>query len=122
MSCKIGMKPGGFDNAPLVQTLMNAVSPAGYTASGPEIVFPPALGQNQHLLLFLAAVRNRARLAHQLPGRMSLDSQGPVTLVFPPAWTGVQEWGSLTPDGGWGLSDISGCGIMSLGGGARAAR
>ena len=50
---------------------------------------------------------------------MGYDTRGPVTLVFPPGVTGVvQEVGYLTPDGGWGLSDITGCGITSLGGGS----
>ena len=41
---QVGMKAGGFDNAPLVQTLMSAVSPPSQSA-GTEILFPPTAGQ-----------------------------------------------------------------------------
>ena len=115
---QIGMKPGGFDNAPLVQTLMNAVSPAGYTSPAPEIVFPPTVGQatTQYYFSQPFVISRGSRI--DCRGGLSLDSVGPVQLVFPPGVDGlIQEWGSLAPDNGFGLSDINGCAIMSLGGG-----
>jgi hypothetical protein len=118
---QVGMKPGGFDNSPLVQTLMNAVSPAGYTSPAPEIVFPPALGQatTQYYFSQPFVIARGSRI--DCRGGLSLDSAGPVQLIFPPGVDGlIQEWGSLAPDYGFGLSDINGCSIVSLGGGGAA--
>ena len=118
---QVGMQPGGFDNYPLVQTLMNAVSPPAGTSGGVEILFPPSPGQAGTYYYFSQpfVVARGSRI--NCRGGLGYDSQGPPTLVFGPGVDGIiQEWGSLTRDAGWGLSEVNGCGVMSLGGGSAA--
>ena len=117
----IWMQPGGFDNYPLVQKLMDAISPPAGTNGGVEILFPPIAGQGLTYYYFSQpfVIARGSRINCK---GLSYDGPGPVELVFPPGVDGlVQEWGTLTPDAGWGLSEVQGCAIVSLGGGSIGA-
>jgi hypothetical protein len=115
---KVGIMPGGQDNLPNVQTLMNAVGPTSGQTGTLEVVFPSVPGQLQTNYYFskpfvLSRNVNLSCKSSTVAGR------GAVVLVFPPGVDGVlAESGYFSPDGGWGQSAISGCQITSLGSGS----
>jgi hypothetical protein len=112
-----GLLPGGQDNSPYVKVLMNAVSYLAGPFANSHIVFPPVAGQAVTFYYFSQPfILSRA---------LSLDCKttgiggyGGSILAFAPGIDGViQESGNLSPDTGWGNSEINGCSINSLGGG-----
>ena len=111
----VGMKEGGFDNAPLVQTLMNASSYFGGLSGAAEIVFPPTPPKTTTTYYFsqpLVSSRN-SRLTCK---RAGLTAGWSVVLAFPPGIDGIiQEQAPLADDFGYGESEINGCTIMSMG-------
>ena len=116
------MQPGGQDNSPYLQTLMSAIAPSnegGDTAI--VVMLPPSLGRGQTHWYFSQpfAVARGIRLSC---GTSGAGGYGGSVLVFPPGVDGViQELSYLTLDQGEGSSDITGCGIASLGGGRAIA-
>ena len=113
----VGMQPGGQDNSPYVQSLMTAIAAPNAFGSGAEISFPAIFGQMKAYYYFSQpfSVSRNSRVNCLSP---NMNSQGGVVLVFAPGVNGViQNSSPLSPDGGIGQSDLSGCSLMSLGGG-----
>ena len=118
---QVGMQPGGQDNSPYVQALMDAVGPPNLYGTGAEIVFPPVPGQYTAYYYFSQPFE-LSRPSRINCRNVSANNQGAVILMFAPGVSGiVQAQGYTSPDGGWGQSDVSGCALMSLGGGAGTA-
>jgi hypothetical protein len=97
--------------------MMNAIGTNSFLSPGPEVRIPPVTGMITSYYYFSqpAVISNGMRVSC---GNVSMNSGGPVVLVFAPGVDGFrQETGPLTQTGGFGQSDISGCAIISLGGG-----
>ena len=115
----VGMKSGGFDNYPLVQKLMDAVGSFGDNGVGPEVVFPPVLGQQYTNYYFSQPfVISRSMSIKCTGGGGAVEPEGArVNFVFPPGVGGIiEEDARLAPDGNWGTqADITGCTIRGSG-------
>jgi hypothetical protein len=111
------MRPGGFDNSPLVQKLMEEISPLGGPFNGGTISFPPLPGHTITIYYFSQPLIISRAITLDCKTN-AIGGYGGVYLAFPPGIDGViQESGQLSQDGGWGNSIIQGCHITSLGGG-----
>ena len=112
---QVGMQPGGQDNSPYAEALMTAASNSYGLAAAREITFSANVPQPVSSYYFsqpFVASRN-ALISCGGTGRNTL---GPVVLVFPPGVDGVsQDQPYLTPDSGYGQSDINGCSFYALG-------
>ena len=114
---QFGMQPGGQDNSPYVNPLMTAIATNLFTSPGISIVFPPVMGKTAYYYFSEPfTISNGGNISC---GHPNIDLQGPVVLLFAGGVDGFrQENGQMTFDGGQGVGDISGCALMSLGGGA----
>ena len=111
------MQPGGQDNYPLVQTLMNTISPLSGNVGTMEVVVPAVVGQ-VHTYYYFSKPFVLSRNMNLNCNGSNEGGDAPVVLLFPPGVDGViQESGYLSPDGGWGQSIVRGCQIASLGAG-----
>ena len=112
----IGMAPGGQDNSPYVQKLMQTIGSNTFTLPGTTVKIPPQLGHTSYY--YFPEPFQIARGARIDCGNTSINSGGPVVLLFAPGVDGmIQETGPLSFDLGFGQSDIRNCAIMSMGGG-----
>lgn len=113
----VGMTAGGFDNAPLVSTLMSAIAPltglSGAGRPGFNVVFPALPGQASTEYYFSGPLDITRQGVYECP---SGPYQGAVSLVFAAGVDGViADNNTLGPDGGVGFIDLRGCRVRSLG-------
>lgn len=118
-SAAVGMKESVstvFDNAPLIQTLMNAIAPVTPNgAAGYPVMFPSDNTQNQTYYYFstpLMLSRGGTFFCGNAPSR----NANAINLIFAPGVDGIiWDGGYNTSDGGWSSADVVGCGVRSLG-------
>ena len=114
---QVGMKPGGFDNYPLVQTLMNAVSaPTNNNGNHtPAIMVPPIFGQSVTTYYFSKPF-TLARSSIVDCKTSNITGFGGVGLFSLPVWMASgRKAATCRQITGGGEGDIRGCSIMSFG-------
>ena len=115
---QVGMMPGGQDNYPLVQTLMNVISPGNFNESTLTVVLPATLGQSSTYYYFSQPFTFTRNVDFNCKAG-NVANESSVVLMFPPGVDGmIQNTAALLPGGGWGQSRIRGCKISSMGHGS----
>ena len=116
---QVGMQPGGyggFDNAPIVPTLMLALNPAGLPLQGAtttDINFPAVPGQVHTDYYFSKSFHMSRRANIVCPGNSSGGGDSGTRLVFEDGVHGIIfDNNTTSPDGIIGGGAIRGCGVV----------